>query len=245
MLEGPSSALNDFQLGRITARSELPQILSRSRRRFFFSFSLGLVATPSSQASTLAIVIVCSSSGALTRIVNRVPDPSGISARTLRRNAPSPLRRLRRDSLGGLLGGRTAVVVREKPVKDFRCGHRSVWKGPPARRAAPSSTPAPGFAPYPLLWHSLLGLVALAGRAACDDARMSSRVLRLRPDVVNKVHALLKNCIGCGVVRDQVDVALGLSNQSKTLQLGTDAIEDKMRARRQAIHVIGMEHFAA
>jgi len=33
-------------------------ILNRSRRRFFFSFSLGLLATPSSQESTLAIVTV-------------------------------------------------------------------------------------------------------------------------------------------------------------------------------------------
>src|ERR1700677_682898 len=48
-----------------------PHVLSRSFRRFFFSFSLGLIATPSSQASTLPIVIVCSSSGALTVIVSR------------------------------------------------------------------------------------------------------------------------------------------------------------------------------
>jgi hypothetical protein len=66
---------------------EPPHILSRSFKRFIFSFSLGLVATLSSQSSTLPIVIVCSSSGALTLIVNRVADPSGISARTLRRNA--------------------------------------------------------------------------------------------------------------------------------------------------------------
>jgi hypothetical protein len=68
-------------------RFEPPHILNRSRKRFFFSFSLGLLATPSSQESTLAIVTVCSSSGALTRIVNRVDGPSGISARALRRNA--------------------------------------------------------------------------------------------------------------------------------------------------------------
>jgi hypothetical protein len=63
---------------------EIPQPLFQT---IFFSFSLGLVVTPSSQESTLPIVIVCSSSGALTRIVKPVPDPSGIPARTLRRNA--------------------------------------------------------------------------------------------------------------------------------------------------------------
>lgn len=46
--------------------------LSRSRRRFFFSFSLGLPATPSRQERTFAMVTLCSSSGHVTRIVNRV-----------------------------------------------------------------------------------------------------------------------------------------------------------------------------
>ena len=57
-------------------------ILSRSRNRFFLSVSFGLVATPSSHESTFATVTVCSSSGAFTRIVRRVPGASGISART-------------------------------------------------------------------------------------------------------------------------------------------------------------------
>ena len=41
----------------------------------------------SSHESTLLTAIVCSSSGAFTRIVNRVPGPSGISAKAPRRNA--------------------------------------------------------------------------------------------------------------------------------------------------------------
>ena len=64
-----------------------PYILSLSRRRFFLSFSLGLVAAPSSQESTFAIVTVSSFSGAITLIVKRVAGPSGISVRRLRRNA--------------------------------------------------------------------------------------------------------------------------------------------------------------
>jgi hypothetical protein len=56
--------------------------LNRSRRRFFLSLSLGLIATPWSHESTFATVIVCCSSGAFTRIVSRVVGPNGISART-------------------------------------------------------------------------------------------------------------------------------------------------------------------
>ena len=64
---------------------EQPQILSRSRRRFFFSFSLGLVVTPSSQESTLAIVTVFSSSGAFTRI----RQSRGRPERHFRENTPA------------------------------------------------------------------------------------------------------------------------------------------------------------
>src|SRR5215472_8054307 len=52
----------------------------------------------SSQESTFATVTVCSSSGAFTRIVTRVPGARGISARTPCRNAATLLPRLRRDS---------------------------------------------------------------------------------------------------------------------------------------------------
>jgi hypothetical protein len=53
----------------------------RSLNRFLFNFSLGLVAMPSSHEITLATVTVCSSSGAFTRIVKRVPGARVISAR--------------------------------------------------------------------------------------------------------------------------------------------------------------------
>jgi len=45
------------------------------------------LATPSSHESTFETVTVCSSSGAFTRIVKRVPGASGISASTLCLNA--------------------------------------------------------------------------------------------------------------------------------------------------------------
>ena len=46
-----------------------------------------VVATPSSHERTFATVTVCSSSGAFTLTVSRVPGASGISARTLFLNA--------------------------------------------------------------------------------------------------------------------------------------------------------------
>jgi len=49
-----------------------PHLLSRSCNRFFFTCWLGLLAPPSGHDSTFPTVTVCSSSGALTRILNCV-----------------------------------------------------------------------------------------------------------------------------------------------------------------------------
>ena len=49
--------------------------------------SFGLLAPPSSHEFTLATVTVCCSSGAFTRIVNRVAGPKVVSAKPLCRNA--------------------------------------------------------------------------------------------------------------------------------------------------------------
>jgi hypothetical protein len=51
-------------------------LVSRSFKRFFFTCSLGLFAPPSSNDSTLPTVTVCSSFGALTRILNCVAEPN-------------------------------------------------------------------------------------------------------------------------------------------------------------------------
>ena len=64
-----------------------PYLLSRSFNRFFFTCSLGLLAPPSSHDSTFPTLMVCSSSGAFTRILNGVADPKVISAKAPRRNA--------------------------------------------------------------------------------------------------------------------------------------------------------------
>src|ERR1700690_4117619 len=59
-------------------------LLRRSFNRFFFTCSLGLLAPPSSHDRTFPTVMVCSSSGALTRILKGVADPKVISAKAPR-----------------------------------------------------------------------------------------------------------------------------------------------------------------
>jgi hypothetical protein len=48
---------------------------NRSFNRFFLTCSLGLFAPPSSHDSTFPMLTACSSSGALTQILNCVPAP--------------------------------------------------------------------------------------------------------------------------------------------------------------------------
>jgi len=70
-------------LSRDMNQHRMAHALNRSLNRFFFSFSVGLLATPSNHDITFATVTVCSSSGASIRIVSRVPGGSGASRRTL------------------------------------------------------------------------------------------------------------------------------------------------------------------
>ena|ERR1022692_221622 len=94
-------------------------LLRRSFNRFFFTCSFGLRVAPSSHESTLPTVTVCSSSGALTRILNGVAGPNVISAKAPRRNAAMASIRSFIETLGGNANGgaRCLAVCMEDEAK--------------------------------------------------------------------------------------------------------------------------------